>query len=141
MKKLIPLVVFVLCIQHSFAQDADERIIRNMMDEQIQAWNNGNIEGFMKAYWNNDSLMFIGNSGITYGYAKTLANYKRGYPTKSKMGTLSFDIISMERLSADLFFVVGKWRIVRDPENLQGHFTLLLRRLGDEWKIVKDHSS
>ena len=57
----------------------DEAAIRGIMADQVDAWNKGNIDAFMKGYWNNDSLVFIGKSGPSYGYHQALANYKKNY--------------------------------------------------------------
>ena len=37
--------------------------INGLMYEQEESWNKGNIEDFMKKYWKNDSLIFVGKSG------------------------------------------------------------------------------
>ena len=50
------------------AQSKDETVIRLSLDQQTTAWNRGDMEGFMKTYWQSDSLMFIGTAGITYGW-------------------------------------------------------------------------
>ena len=54
------------------AQKSDDTSIREVMQQQQDAWNKGDIESFMTGYWNSDSLMFIGSSGVTYGYKNTL---------------------------------------------------------------------
>ena len=41
----------------------DEAAIRQVMADQAAAWNKGSIDAFMKGYWKNDSLIFIGKSG------------------------------------------------------------------------------
>lgn len=102
----------------------------------------GDIPGFMKGYWESDSLMFIGKSGITYGYAQTLANYLKNYPSKEEMGKLIFDIKKVNMLADDAYFVIGKWHLKREQKgDLSGHFTLLFRKLKGQWVIVADHSS
>jgi hypothetical protein len=53
------------------AQSKDELLIRNAMNEQLSAWNLGNIDLFMTTYWRSDSLKFIGKNGITYGWQNT----------------------------------------------------------------------
>ena len=73
-----------------FAQSADETAIHTLMSKQVTAWNNGSIDDFMKGYWNNDSLAFVGHDGITYGYQHTIDHYKKNYPTTDKMGKLFF---------------------------------------------------
>lgn len=124
-----------------FAQRSDEAKIRTLLAEQTTAWNRGDLEGFMKGYWKNDSLLFIGKSGVTRGWQSTLANYKKGYPDTAAMGKLSFDVLQVKKLSADYFFVVGKWMLRRTAGDLSGHYTLLLRKLYGRWQIVADHSS
>jgi ketosteroid isomerase-like protein len=123
------------------AQSKDEKAIRDLLEEQTQAWNRGDIEHFMKGYWENDSLTFIGKSGVTYGWTNTLNNYKRGYPDTAAMGKLHFTLISVKRLSALYFHVTGKWQLTRSIGNLSGHYTLLFKKIKNKWVIISDHSS
>ena len=101
----------------------------------------GDLNHFMGTYWNNDSLMFIGKSGVTYGWQNTLDNYKKGYPDTAAMGKLKFDILLVKRISTDHFFVIGKWFLNRSIGDVGGHFTLLFRKIKNKWVIVADHSS
>ena len=119
----------------------DEQTIRELLEEQRQDWNTGNIEKFMATYWQNDSLMFIGKSGITYGWQNTLNNYKKSYPDTAAMGKLKFDILEAKKLSGIHFFVVGKWHLTRSIGDVGGHFTLLFKKVKNKWVIVADHSS
>lgn len=125
----------------SVAQSADETIIRNVMNDQLEAWNKADINRFMQAYWKNDSLMFIGKEGVTYGWEQTRQNYIKGYPDAASMGKLNFTIKHINRLSGIFFLVVGKWQLARTDGNLSGHFTLLFKKINDTWVIVSDHSS
>lgn len=142
MKKLIIICyssLFLFC--NSFAQSKDEMAIRSMLKVQTTAWNNGNIAQFMKGYWQDDSLMFIGKSGITYGWQKTLNNYKKNYPDTTSMGKLDFVLMEVKKLSAINYFVVGKWHLSRSIGDLSGHFTLLFKKIKGNWLIIADHSS
>lgn len=123
------------------AQSADEKAVRQILADQTTAWNAGNIEDFMKGYWNNDSLMFIGKNGVTYGYQNTLNNYKKNYGSADLMGTLTFNLIKVERLSPEYYFVVGKWHLKRHAGDVSGHYNLLFRKIGGKWVIIADHSS
>jgi len=125
----------------SFGQSKDETAVRKILSIQQAAWNRGDIDGFMKGYWENDSLMFIGKSGITYGWNKTLTNYKKGYPDTSAMGKLTFTIINAKLLSSEYFHVIGKWHLQRTIGDVEGYFTLLFRKINGHWLIVADHSS
>lgn len=142
MKKIsLITLTLTLVFASASAQDKNELAIRKSLNEQLEAWNKGDIPRFMETYWKNDSLMFIGKSGVTYGWQKTLDNYKKGYPDTAAMGKLDFNLLQVRRLSADHYFVVGKWHLTRTIGDVGGHFTLLFRKFGDRWMIVSDHSS
>ncbi len=131
----------ILLFLSTFNAAGQESAIRSLLDKQTAAWNRGDLEGFMEGYWKNDSLMFIGKSGITYGWQKTLDNYRKGYPDRTAMGTLIFTLIELKPLSKKYFSVVGKWHLKRTIGDLSGHYTLLLKKIKGEWVIVADHSS
>ena len=141
MKKINFLVAAILFMNATFAQSKDEIAIRNILAQQTVAWNGGDIENFMQPYWHSDSLMFIGKSGITYGWQKTLENYKKNYPDAAAMGKLDFTILQAKRLSVMYFSVVGKWHLARTVGDLSGYFTLLFKKIKNVWVIVSDHSS
>lgn len=142
MRKSQIIVLFALLFSFAVsAQNKDETAVRNLLEQQRQAWNTGNIEKFMDGYWQNDSLMFVGKSGVTYGWQNTLNNYKRGYPDTATMGKLKFDILEVKQLSALYYFVVGKWHLSRSIGDVGGHFTLLFKKIKNKWVIVTDHSS
>lgn len=125
----------------SFTQPGDETAIRKLLDRQTTDWNRGDVERFMKGYWENDSLMFIGKSGVTYGYINTLNNYKKGYPDTVAMGKLAFTLIQLKKLSKKYYHVTGKWFLKRSIGDVGGHYTLLFRKIKGEWVIIADHSS
>ena len=137
---LIAIMTFFLCHQ-SIGQTTDEKSIRQLLSDQTRNWNNGDLEGFMNGYWENDSLLFIGKSGPKYGYQTTLANYRKGYPDTAAMGKLKFDILQMKRLSVMYYFVAGKFHLQRSIGDLEGYFTLLFKKMKGKWVIVVDHSS
>jgi len=124
-----------------FSQTKDEKEVRNVLATQNAAWNRGDVDAFMVGYWENDSLMFIGKSGVTYGYKNTLSNYKKNYPDTTTMGKLTFTLIKVKRLSPEYFHVTGKYYLTRTIGDASGHFTLLFRKINGKWVIISDHSS
>jgi hypothetical protein len=112
-----------------------------MLFAQVAEWNKGNIEGYMKGYWENDSLLFIGSKGPRYGYNTTLARYKEAYPDRAHMGRLTSTITRMDKLSKEYYFIVGKWALARSVGDISGSYTLLIRKIKGNWVIVCDHSS
>jgi ketosteroid isomerase-like protein len=140
-KRFLVLVLVCSAFSASFAQDKDEMAVRNLLVSQTKEWNNGNIPAFMETYWKSDSLMFIGKSGVTYGWQKTMDNYKKNYPDAAAMGKLNFDLVEVKKISGTYFFVVGKWHLTRTIGDIGGTFTLLFRKLNNAWVIIADHSS
>ena len=140
-KLLLLLLATCLCQLKICAQTADEKAIVKILDDQILYWNKGNLDHFVKGYWNNDSLMFIGSNGIVYGYQNTLSRYKKAYSDTTKMGKLQFEVLHIKKLSPEYYYVVGKWFLKRSTGDVGGHYTLLFRKINGEWKIVADHSS
>lgn len=117
--------------------------IYNLMQQQEDSWNYGSIDDFMNIYWKNDSLIFIGKSGINYGWDKTIKNYKNSYKTKEQMGTLKFKNIICNPINDSTNIVTGKWSLKRNDSigNLSGFYSLLWIKKQTGWKITYDHTS
>jgi ketosteroid isomerase-like protein len=144
MKKGLICACLLLLTAACFAQPMppkEDAAIRQVMADQAAAWNKGSIDGFMKGYWKNDSLIFIGKSGPSYGYHQALANYKKNYSGPDQMGTLFFTLLKIKKLSPDYSFVIGKWLLKRKVGDIGGVYTLLFRKIGGHWVIVVDHTS
>ena len=140
MKKILCILYLFAAFHFCNAQSKDEMAIRKAMNEQLIAWNNGNIDAFMETYWKSDSLLFVSNPP-TYGWQKTLDNYKEGYPDTAAMGKLDFDLLQLKKLSPEYYFVLGKWHLKRTAGDAGGIFTLLFRKINGKWLIVVDHTS
>ena len=139
-KTMLTLLLLTLA-SAGFAQKDPEASIRQIMADQADAWTKGDIDKFMKGYWNNDSLVFVGNLGLNYGYAGTLAGYKKRYDSPDKMGQLFFTLLSIKQLSPDYCFVLGKWLLKRKIGDVGGIYSLLFRKIDGRWQIVVDHTS
>ena len=143
--KYFSVVVFCLvCILNIKAQQQhlpEVPAVKKVLQQQQDCWNKGDVFGFMQGYWQSDSLKFIGKSGISSGWNNTLKRYKETYPDKESMGTLEFEMISIEPLSDVSAYVVGKWKLTRSIGNIGGYFTLLFKKINNQWLIVVDHTS
>ncbi len=135
------LVLFTFLSFHIFAQSESEVAVRKVLAMQEQAWNRGDLQGFMQGYWKSDSLQFIGKNGVTYGWQKTFDNYKKSYPDTDTMGKLFFTLLHVQELGKESIFITGKWDLQRTKGNVGGYFTLLFRKIAGEWVIVSDHTS
>ena len=143
----IQTILFVLCMgltsitlaQSDFRSDSS-KIVTKLFAQQV-CWNKGDIDCFMQTYWRSDSLKFIGKDGITYGWQATIDRYRKKYPDQSYMGSLSFNVLEMEYLGPNTIMLVGKWDLIRAMGDVGGHFTLIWKRIADEWMIITDHTS
>ena len=141
MKKQAVFLVLLLLICGLNIHAQDRQAILKVMHVQQECWNRGDITGFMQTYWHSDSLMFVGKNGPDYGWQTTLNHYKKAYPDKAAMGTLSFSRIKVKLLDAANAFVFGAWHLQRVHDAPGGYFTLWFKKIKGEWKIVVDHTS
>lgn len=142
MKKITTLcLVFLFALSVNLLSQPAQKAILQVLNQQQLAWNAGDLPAFMEGYWQNDSLLFVGKSGPTYGWQNTLDNYRKNYDSKEKMGTLQFDILSIKKINRSTYFVLGKWHLSRIVGDAGGTFTLLFKRISGQWKITVDHSS
>ncbi|CAG5009542.1 hypothetical protein DYBT9275_04521 [Dyadobacter sp. CECT 9275] len=139
---LLSLFLSVLCSVCLAQNQADKDAIFSVLNTQVAAWNEGKIDRFMEGYWQSDSLMFVGKSGVTYGYLSTYENYVKRYPDRATMGTLKFEFINISFPSAETAFLVGKFYLSRPAKgDLSGFYTLLWKKIKGKWYIVCDHTS
>ncbi|MCK4879517.1 MAG: hypothetical protein KAS82_02615 [Bacteroidales bacterium] len=99
----------------------DFKQIKKIFYQQEEDWNNGDIDAFMKAYWNSEELQFGGANGITRGWQQTLNNYKTGYPDLATMGKLTFQIKDMTQHSEEVVSLTGSWVLERENDRLVGN--------------------
>ena len=135
------IILTLLIVLPQFLMAQDREAVLKILDNQVQSWNRGDLDQFMVGYWNNDSLMFIGSSGINHGYQEALNHYKKAYSDTAKMGKLRFELIELKQLSPDYYYVTGKFFLKRSVGDLNGVYTLLFRKIRGVWVIVSDHSS
>jgi ketosteroid isomerase-like protein len=144
---------FALAILGSTSLSAAEpkSEIETVLRAQEEAWNRGDIEGFMNGYWRSEKTVFVSGDEVSRGWQKVLDRYKKKYSDRAKMGTLTFSDLEITPMSDDSAVVLGGWKLKRanDPASQgsgvtsepHGRFTLVFRKFPDGWKIVHDHTS
>ena len=124
------------------ADSTDElEALQGVLKAQSDAWNEGNIDGFMATYWKSEKLTFSSGGTVTRGWQQTIDRYKQRYDTRKKMGTLTFDELEVTLLSENAALILGNWHLARGEDSLNGNFSLVLRKFDDGWKIIHDHTS
>ncbi len=137
---ILVLLAFSVSAKNELSKIEKQKIL-SVLDQQIEAWNEGNLEKFMETYWNSEKLVFVGSRGPTYGWQETLNNYKKGYPDKTAMGKLAFKIQDISKIDLNTVFVIGRFELTREIGDLAGYFTLVIQKINGKWLIISDHSS
>ena len=112
-----------------------------VLAEQVDAWNEGSLEGYMAGYLQSDSLRFISGNNIRLGWSEALEAYRRTYQDRDTMGTLAFSDVEVRLLSDDWALVFGRWTLTREAGAPTGLFSLIFERRPEGWRIVHDHTS
>ena len=143
-------VLLLLIMTSAFAQTKakphqrnakDAAAIKSVLEVQSDAWNRGDIEGFMGGYERSEKIVFVGSDDVTRGWQTVLDRYKRNYNTREKMGKLTFSDLEITPLGNDSALVLMRWHLQRAKDEPHGRSTLIMRRTKQGWKIVYDHSS
>ncbi|MFA6958760.1 MAG: DUF4440 domain-containing protein [Thermoanaerobaculia bacterium] len=141
MRKLALLLVTLTIAIPSFAETS-EQAITSVITRQAEAWNRGDLEGFMDGYLKSDELVFTSRSRIRRGWQVTFDAYKQTYGTaRESMGQLVFSKLEVHMLGDDAAWVLGRWDLAGPKESSGGVFTLVMRRIDGKWLVVHDHTS
>ena len=115
--------------------------IRAVIQAQQEAWNRGDIDGFMNGYARSKSTIFVAEDTVTRGWQTVRDRYKKKYSDRAKMGALKFSDLEITPLGADSAVALGRWKLKRTKDQPHGRFTLIFRKTADGWRIVHDHTS
>lgn len=136
---ILLLLMFGLAAPVAAGETGDD--ISAVLAAQAEAWNAGDIPGFMDGYWRSDEMRFASGGAVTYGWAETLDSYQRRYDTPDKMGELSFSDLDIKVLSKNYALAFGRWDLKLTGLDSGGLFTLLFEKMPGGWRIVADHTS
>ena len=140
----ISVVFLIITSANSYSQtlkEKDSLKILNVLEQQRIAWNDNDINEFMKGYLKSDKLVFSGSNGPVFGWIFVKDRYLKTYSTKELMGDLSFEINNLFSLSRKVAILLGKFNLQRKNEKLSGYFTLIFKKINGNWYIVSDHTS
>jgi len=112
-----------------------------VFNQQVAAWNAGDLEAFMETYWKSEKLTFSGGGKTTRGWQATLDRYKKSYSSKALMGKLTFTDFEVTPLGNSSALALGRWHLQRAKDSPEGNFSVVLKKFDGKWKIIHDHSS
>src|SRR5437588_12659195 len=101
-----PLVLGLVLILGGDAPARERAASAKVLDDQVVAWNKGELETFMAGYWKSDKLTFFSGNTKTAGWQATLDRYRKRYQAEGKeMGKLGFEEVSVQLLEGDYALV------------------------------------
>jgi uncharacterized protein (TIGR02246 family) len=131
-----------------------DKAIRQLLADQVAAWNRGDIDAFVSAY--AEGALFVSPSGTTRGRAEVLARYRKRYPDGKAMGRLAIEVEELRLTAGGEVSMLGdavpgdvhgaravaRWTLVREeaPAPRSGPTLIVLERKGGRWWIVEDAS-
>ena len=121
--------------------DVQGSVVR-MLEESADAWNRGELDGFMDDYLESANTTYIGSAGLLSGYESIRARYAPLFEPGATRDSLRFEDVRVRRLAAIEAVATARWILYQgDTVTSSGPFTLVLRHTSGGWKIIHDHSS
>jgi uncharacterized protein (TIGR02246 family) len=142
---VIACVVVLLSASPARAADdvADVAAIRAEVQREADAWNRGDLDGYLSGYERATTTTMVGST-VVRGWDAIAARYRERYGDRARMGHLTFSELDVRLLGGGFALAIGHWALARDSAGggpVGGWFTLTLRRTRDGWRIVVDHTS
>ncbi len=125
------------------AKPVEKDAILAMLNKQAVDWNRGDLEAFATGYKNSPDILFMGQT-IRRGYDQMLAGYRKSFPTRDAMGTLTFSNLEVQPLDEHFATVTGRFHLERTAAgggNAGGYYLLVVEKTPSGWKIVRDDTT
>lgn len=125
------------------AKPTEKDAILAMLNKQAADWNRGDLEAFATGYKNSPDILFMGRT-IRRGYDQMLDGYRKSFPTKDAMGTLTFSNLEVQPLDEHFATVTGRFHLERTAAgggNAGGYYLLVVEKTPSGWKIVRDDTT
>lgn len=121
--------------------DFDVRV-EEILQLSADAWNAGDLEGFMVHYERAPTTTYIGSSGLLEGYEAIRDRYVPDFAPGTARDSLRFESIRTRRLEQRFGLATARYVLHRGGETIStGPFTLVLMQVEGVWKIIHDQSA
>jgi ketosteroid isomerase-like protein len=121
---------------------SDRDAVKSVLDAQMNAWNKGDLDGYMNGYAKVDWLVFTSGGKVRQGWQETHDTFQNKYAQNpAAMGKLVFEILAIDPIGADGAVVLGNWILTNSPSDGRGVFSVIVERRPDGWKVIHDHTS
>jgi hypothetical protein len=124
-------------------QGADfEARVEEILRLSAEAWNAGDLEGFMVHYERAPTTTYIGSAGLRVGYDSIHARFAPDFEPRAARDSLRFESIRTRLLEQRFGVATARYVLHSDGVTTStGPFTLVLMRVEGAWKIIHDQSA
>jgi uncharacterized protein (TIGR02246 family) len=119
----------------------DHHRIRTLFESGCAAWNRGDIDGYLAAYWRSNNVRWVSEGRVRYGFEAIAVGFKDSFHSPENMGRLEVANLDIQLLSENDALVFGSWTQTTRTARRHGVFTVHTKKIDSEWLIVSDHSS
>lgn len=116
-----------------------KKALIGVLEKQEADWNRGDLNAFLSAYWNSDTLVTVNVRGVQYGRDVLDRNMKRSFPDSASMGHLDYEVIHISLIGENDALLTGKWLRKNDKKFRGGYFSILMRKMNNRWIIISEH--
>jgi uncharacterized protein (TIGR02246 family) len=117
-------------------------LVQTMLTHSAAAWNRRDLAGFVADYAPDSSTTFVSGGHVRHGFDWIRQNYATTFAPGAPHDSLRFDEVEARALGTDFILATARYILFRgDSITSSGPFTLILRHVNGQWKIVHDHTS
>jgi hypothetical protein len=116
--------------------------VDQLLTRSAEAWNGGDLEGFIGWYKRGPETTFLGSSGLTHGWEAIRDRYADRFGPGAARDSLRFENLETRPLAAGLGLATARYVLFQeDSVTATGVFTIVVEQTPDGWRIIHDQSN
>ena len=118
-----------------------EAAIRDAFEVGKAAWNRGDIDTYLDGFWPSEKTRWVSGGTVIEGREAIVSAYTARFASAENMGTLQLTRLDIDMLTETDALAFGKLLHTLNDVTRELVFTVHLRKAGEGWLIVSDHTS
>lgn len=137
------LLLIAACASPPASAGDPQAEITALLTRSAGNWNHGDLAAFMGDYADDSLTSYRSGAHFSYGWRPLFDHYQAAYFAPGKhRDSLTFEDVRVRALAPGVAFATAHFYLHRgDSLTASGPFTLILKKDGDRWHIVHDHTS
>ncbi|HEY0116516.1 MAG TPA: DUF4440 domain-containing protein [Allosphingosinicella sp.] len=112
------------------------------VNQQVAAWNRGDLEGALDGYCPRPDISWVNRQGLSRGFADFATGMRSDFADRGRMGAYQAQILQSRTVGRRSALVVVRWSISRDGNRIMGGIsTQLWEHCGGKLRITLEHAS